>query len=84
MSVHVALEMPEDAFSALRTNPENFAREMRLAAAVRCYELGMISQGKAAEIADLSRQEFMLACSRLGVSPFQTKPEELAEEFARE
>lgn len=84
MSVHVELDLPEEAFSALRTNPEDFARQMRLAAAVKWYEMGMISQGKAAEIAGISRVEFMESCSRLQVSPFQTTPEELAEEYLRE
>jgi predicted HTH domain antitoxin len=84
MSVRVALDLPEEAFSALRTSPEDFARQMRIAAAVKWFELGMISQGKAAEIAGNTRAEFMEACSRLNVSPFQTTPEELAEEAARE
>lgn len=82
MNVHIGLDMPEEAFSALRKSPEDFAREMRLAAAVKWYELAMISQSKAAEIAGLSRQEFMLACSRLGVSPFQVTAEELAEGYS--
>jgi hypothetical protein len=29
MSVRVSVELPEDAFSALRTTPEGFVAEMR-------------------------------------------------------
>ena len=76
-------------FSALRQTPAAFVREMRLALAVKWYELGQLSQGKAAEVAGVSRQEFLHSLARFNVSPFQVTPfqvtpEELAEEFARE
>ena len=56
---------------------------MRLAAAVKWYELGKISQEKAAEIAGLSRAAFIDALSRFQVSPFQYSAEELSEEMDR-
>jgi predicted HTH domain antitoxin len=80
MSVRFELDLPEDAFSALRTSPELFVRELRLAAAVKWYEIRRISQSKAAELAGVSRQEFVDALIRLQVSPFQTTPEELSRE----
>lgn len=83
MSTRLTIEIPDDAFSILRTSPEAFARELRLAAAVKWYELGRISQGKAAELADLSRQEFVDALARFEVSPFQVTTQELEEELKR-
>ena len=74
----IAIDMPEGAFSALRKSPEEMERELRLAAAAKWYELGLVSQERGAEIAGLTRVEFMLALGRLGVSPFQ---EDLDEEF---
>jgi predicted HTH domain antitoxin len=41
----------------------------------------MVSQEKAAEIAGLSRAEFISALSRLHVSPLQYSSEELSEEL---
>jgi predicted HTH domain antitoxin len=83
MMTTVPVELPESVFSALRFAPDEFVCEMRLAAAVKWYELGKISQGKAAEIAGLSRSAFIDALSRFQVSPFQYSAGELAEEVAR-
>ena len=84
MSRQVVIDLPDGAFSALRTEPAEFAQEMRLAAAVKWFELGRLSQAKAAEIAGLSRYEFIHELTRLGVSPIQETVEELAEGLARE
>ena len=59
MSVQVNLELPEGVFSATRSTPEYFVKEMRLAAAVKWYEIGKISKAKAAEIAGISRHGFL-------------------------
>jgi predicted HTH domain antitoxin len=74
--IEVIVQVPEGAFAALRQDPEHFSTEMKLAAAVKWYEMQMISQARAAEIAGLSRAEFMTALSRFGVSPFQETIEE--------
>jgi predicted HTH domain antitoxin len=75
------LELPETVFSALRASPEEFLNEMRVAAAVKWYERGQVSQGKAAEIAGLSRTESLQALSRFQVCPFQYTREELEAEL---
>lgn len=77
----LTLEMPESAFAALRQAPREFAEEMRVAAAVKWYELGRISQGRAAEIAGLTRSGFIDALLRYKVSPFQYTAEDVAEEL---
>lgn len=79
-TVQLTLELPQDIFSALRQEPEVFLREMRLAAAVKWYETEQISQSKAAEVAGISRAEFLAALARFGVSPFQITADELIAE----
>ncbi|MCA9996112.1 MAG: UPF0175 family protein [Anaerolineales bacterium] len=65
------LALPESAFSALRKSPVEFVEEMKYAALVKWYEAGMITQDKAAEIAGLSRFEFLQLLSRYHVSAIQ-------------
>lgn len=78
----VSLEIPTTTFAALGESPDEFVSEMRIAAAVKWYELGRLSQGKAAEVAGLSRSAFIEALSRFKVSPIQITEEELAKELA--
>ena len=77
----VPIQLPETVFSALRKNPEEFIQEMRIAAA-KWYELGEISQAKAAEIAGLTCAEFINTLSRYQVDFMQYTAQELAEELA--
>jgi predicted HTH domain antitoxin len=77
MTQILEIEMADDVFLAMQKDPKDLAKEMRLAAAVKWYELGLLSQGKAAEVAGLSRAEFIDGLSRLGVSPLQETAEEI-------
>jgi predicted HTH domain antitoxin len=70
-SRRIVLELPLGVFSALRKTPEEFSNELRLAAAVKWYEMGMLSQERAAETAGLCREDFLMALNRFNVSPFQ-------------
>lgn len=67
----LVIDVPESTFSALRQSPSQLAVCLRLMAAAKLYEVGDLSQERAAELSGLSRQDFLLSLSRLGVSPFQ-------------
>lgn len=71
------LEIPDSALSSLRQAPGELAACLRLMAAAKLYENGSMSQERAAELAGLSRQQFVLELSRLGVSPFQGVEDDL-------
>ncbi len=75
--LNISIPLPETVFSALHLAPEAFVKEMRVAAAIQWYAQARISQNKAAEIAGLSRADFIRALSDAKVSPFQVIAESL-------
>lgn len=77
------VDLPVEVFSALRRSPEEFVREMRLAAAIHWYGRGEISQEKAAQIAGLDRTDFLLALARAGVDAFAVDVDDLRRELGR-
>ncbi len=79
----VTLDLPDDVFSSLRRSPQDFGREMRLAAAIHWYQRGEVSQEKAAQIAGLSRADFLSALAREQVDVFQVDFEDLKRELER-
>jgi predicted HTH domain antitoxin len=78
--VQITIEVNEGVLATRHSSPERFAKDLRLAAAVKWYENGEVSQGRAAEIAGISRAEFISALSQFGVSPFQYDADEILEE----
>jgi Uncharacterised protein family (UPF0175). len=77
----VTLRYPEELASAVQTTPEELDAQIRLMAALKMFELGELSSGKAAELAGLSRAEFLEMCGRYRVSIFNYPPEEVAREI---
>jgi predicted HTH domain antitoxin len=75
------MDIQAEALSALRRSPEEFASEMRLAAAIYWYLRGEIAQGKATQIAGISRVTFIDELSRRRVPAFQAEPEDLKKEL---
>jgi predicted HTH domain antitoxin len=81
--LNVTIELPDDLMP-LATTPEEFARELRLAAAIHWYSRGLISQGKGAQIAGLDRRSFILSLGRAGVDAIQIDARELEVEVEHE
>ena len=77
----ISFEFEPSTFSALHLAPIEFGREMRIAAAVQWYAQGIVSQGKAAELAGLTRSEFLEELYRRRVPACQVTAEELTDEI---
>lgn len=71
MTQTLLIEIDEEFLEAFQKNPEQMAAEMRLAAAAKWYEMGSISQEKAARMAGLAREDFILALARFEVAALQ-------------
>jgi predicted HTH domain antitoxin len=81
MTIKISLEISEEPLISLKERPETFARELQMLAAVKLYELGKLSSGRAAQLAGVTRVEFLLALGRYEVSPFALDAETLAEDI---
>ena len=79
-----AVAYPAGLETAARMTEEEFQRNLRLMAALKMFELGKLSSGKAAELAGMSRVQFLEACARYGVSVFNYPPHAVEREVARE
>ena len=77
----ISFEFEPSTFSALRLAPMEFAREMRIAAAVQWYAQGIVSQGKAAGLAGLTRSELLEELFRRRVPACQVTADELVDEI---
>lgn len=69
---------------AVHMTKEEMEHQIRLMAALKMFELGKISSGKAAELAGMSRVEFLETCGRYHVSVFNYPPEEIEEEIKKD
>lgn len=79
--VQVTFTLSDDTVLALHGSPEQAGQEVRLAAAVKLYELGRLTSGAAAELAGIPRTLFLTKLADFGVPTFRQSADELAEEM---
>ena len=65
--LRLQIDVPEQTLISLKTDSESFAKELALLAAAKLFEMGKLSSGRAAELAGLSRAEFLIELRKLYV-----------------
>jgi predicted HTH domain antitoxin len=80
----LTVTFPNDFELAVSTTSEELEAQVRLMAALKMFELGKLSSGKAAELAGMSRVEFFEMCGCYRVSIFNYSPEDLESELQRD
>ena len=72
---------PQGVPQLLKMSDDEFADELRFLAAVKLYELGRLSSGKAAELAGMTRVDFLESLARVGVPAINLRDEEVEQEI---
>ncbi len=78
---NVTIEFPESILVGSHRTREEFVREAKLLLMARLFELGRISGGKAAQMCDMNRVDFLFACGRMGIPVVQMDEDEMRREF---
>ncbi|MEB3340352.1 UPF0175 family protein [Okeania sp.] len=78
--MQISIEIPESVLVATNADATTFAGELRTLAAVKLYEMARLSSGKAAELAGMSRVEFLINLEKYQVFPLTQELQELEAE----
>lgn len=70
----------DNGYMVLEVTPERYGLELRLAAAVKLYELGRLSSGAAAKLAGIPRVVFLSKLADYGVDTFRLSSNDLSQE----
>lgn len=76
----LTVELPEGVLSALYPSHEEAEKDVRLAIVIEWYRRGVISQGRAAEIAGLTRADFIDELAARKIDVIQVSVEDLERE----
>ena len=82
-SRQILINIPEKVLLAEKMDETSFARELRTLAAIKLYELGRLSSGRAAELAGMPRVEFLLTLGRYKVFPFHSELKDLEDQHVQ-
>ncbi len=77
------INLPEESLMALNLTQEEMGNELRLAAAIKFYELGRLSSGAASQLAGLPKPVFLQKLSEYGIDTFNLTESEVLEDLER-
>lgn len=73
----ISWNIPREALFALKGSTEDVGNILRMASAIKLYEIGKISSGVAAQLAGVPRTVFLSRLADYGVDTFQLSEDEL-------
>ena len=76
----LVMSLPDDSVAVLADSPEEAFTRMRMLSAVKLFEMKEISSESAAELAGISRLEFLKRLADYGVPVFDMSEDDLAKE----
>ncbi len=79
----VTIQLPDELPSSLHRSPTELEKDVKLAAAIDWYRRGLVSQGRAAEIAGIARADFIEALAERNIDVVQVEPDELEQDVNR-
>lgn len=78
----IQIELPDSVLSATRQSRAEFAEEAVFLLALKLFELGRVSSGRAAQLCGMPRIDFLLTAGRMGVPLADLDESEMSREFA--
>lgn len=75
------LEYPDGLPSLLKLSDEQFAAEIKFLAAAKLYEMGKLSSGKASEMAEMGRTDFLVKLGAYGFNAINLNDEQIDAEL---
>jgi predicted HTH domain antitoxin len=78
----ITLNIPDETFVALHATPDSLGSELRLAAAIKLFEIGRLTSGAAATLAGIPRTVFLARLSGYRVATFTQDEDELRRDLA--
>ena len=82
MTRSLTIDYRDDVLMALGLTPEEFREEAKLLIAIKLYEMGRLSTGAAASLADVPKPLFLKKLADYGVNTFNLSEEELQRDVA--
>jgi len=82
MNSTIVIEYEDTIPALLNESREAFEFEARMAMAVKLYELGRLSSGRASKLAGCTRVDFLLNCAKMGVPSVNWDENEIDAEFS--
>ena len=73
----ITLDVPDEVLISLKKSPSEFSRDILLLSAIKLYQMGKLSSGRAAQLAGQSRVSFLQNLARFDVPIFDMTAEEL-------